>query len=261
MPIQMTCANCGQPFFCYPNEAEKGRRFCSLKCRSAHRFSKDLPAASRTPVHFACQECGKDFVMMAAYLTAYRKKFGHDPLYCSMDCSTAGRRRKSEETHNFTCLNCGKTQSVRRKPGGRLYREQKYCDQACKSEAQAKAAAERFEAGGVGRHVKRNGYVWISIPALASSTGKKREMLEHRYVMEQHLGRPLEPGETVHHKDGDRANNALSNLELRVGNHGPGQEVHDVVAWSIAMLRRYSDFAAAQGFKLVEVERAHDPLG
>jgi len=32
--------------------------------------------------------------------------------------------------------------------------------------------------------------------------------------MEQHLGRRLETGEAVHHKDEDRANNDLSNLQL-----------------------------------------------
>ena len=42
--------------------------------------------------------------------------------------------------------------------------------------------------------------------------GKKVD--EHRYVMEQHLGRPLEPNEVVHHKDGDKRNNDIDNLEL-----------------------------------------------
>lgn len=37
---------------------------------------------------------------------------------------------------------------------------------------------------------------------------------QHRYRMEQHLGRKLESGEVVHHIDGDRTNNDLSNLQV-----------------------------------------------
>jgi len=36
----------------------------------------------------------------------------------------------------------------------------------------------------------------------------------HRLVFEKHLGRPLDKNEVVHHIDGDKANNKLSNLML-----------------------------------------------
>jgi len=37
---------------------------------------------------------------------------------------------------------------------------------------------------------------------------------EHRWLMEQHLGRKLEKWEQVHHIDGDHLNNAIENLEV-----------------------------------------------
>ena len=52
-----------------------------------------------------------------------------------------------------------------------------------------------------------HGYRWISTP-------DGREMLEHRYFMEQHLGRRLHVDECVHHKDGNKTNNDLRNLEV-----------------------------------------------
>jgi hypothetical protein len=42
--------------------------------------------------------------------------------------------------------------------------------------------------------------------------GKK--VRKHRWLMEQQLGRKLEPWEHVHHKDGDPLNNDLNNLQV-----------------------------------------------
>ena len=45
-----------------------------------------------------------------------------------------------------------------------------------------------------------------------------------RILMEQKLGRPLEPYEDVHHIDGNKLNNSLSNLEVIL--HGDHQRLH-----------------------------------
>ena len=43
---------------------------------------------------------------------------------------------------------------------------------------------------------------------------KKGNVKEHRYIMEQHLGRKLNDNEIVHHIDGNKLNNDISNLKV-----------------------------------------------
>lgn len=58
-------------------------------------------------------------------------------------------------------------------------------------------------------------YVWAKGHPNATKTGY---VAEHRLLMSEKIGRPLAPGEVVHHRDGNPENNDLANLELFLTN-------------------------------------------
>lgn len=81
------------------------------------------------------------------------------------------------------------------------------------------------------RWLDKSGYVRVYRPGHIQAS-KRGDMFEHRMVMADHLGRALFPNENVHHKDGNRQNNAIENLELWRTSQPAGQRVSDLSAQS-----------------------------
>jgi hypothetical protein len=85
-----------------------------------------------------------------------------------------------------------------------------------------------------------DGYVLVLAPIDHPNKRQDGSILEHRLVMEQHLGRYLEEWELVHHKDGNRSHNQIENLELMDGraiSSGPGHAPgHDFDARTAAQI-------------------------
>ena len=87
------------------------------------------------------------------------------------------------------------------------------------------------------------GYIDIKVPlGTPNSRGtkcEKRWMAEHRYVMQEALCRPLEDHENVHHKNGNKTDNRIENLQLWSTSQPAGQDVADKIEYALEMIRLY----------------------
>jgi len=64
-----------------------------------------------------------------------------------------------------------------------------------------------------GRMIDPDGYVLVKRRDHPAAR-KNGYILEHRLVMEEHLGRPLRADEVVHHKNSVKTDNRIENLEV-----------------------------------------------
>lgn len=86
-----------------------------------------------------------------------------------------------------------------------------------------------------------HGYRTVAVPVeLRHLTYGEKRTAEHRLVMAEALGRALWPDESVHHRNGNRLDNRLENLELWTRWQPSGQRVTDRVAHAVELIERYA---------------------
>lgn len=188
------------------------RKYCSRDC-----WFIDLERLDE----IVCPNCSRQFKPRASV-----------DKFCSRKCSDEGRTKKTL-AKTLVCLYCDNKLSKQQ-----VESRNSFCTRSC---AKRYVSRERSYDNPYHKKIDDNGYVRLYFGTVDGQL-IQRNILEHRWIMEQFLGRPLEKHENVHHKNGVRNDNSLSNLELWSKSQPAGQRVVDKVVWAKQILEMYEDY-------------------
>lgn len=214
------CIHCGEAYT--PLRPRKNARFCSRLCKDRAKSTEwrrrrasaiaagDWPACELE----GCQRPSRAATPSLCPMHYRRKRLTGSPgplagwRPANRECAVDGCDR-AYYASGFCCMHYGRNRTAG-DPG--------------------EAEARRNHSGdNMWRWVDRTGYVYVNLPG-----DRTNRRLEHRVVMEQHLGRPLLSVENVHHKNGIRDDNRIDNLELWVKAQPVGQRVSDLIEFIVA---------------------------
>jgi len=176
-PYSKNCEFCEKDFVA----KQERTRFCSSLCGTKFRYQNENGLSqNRQSQERKCKSCGETFVANRV-----------DKMFCSQDCQWHYRYEKKRKVYKkIKCKKCGK--EFLRKVGS-----QKYCSRECRFRTMSKTSYDKRK--WFPKSIRRPDGSYVS---------------EHRYIIEQHVGRELKPHEQVHHIDIDSENNNIENLHL-----------------------------------------------
>lgn len=227
--VALPCASCGATLYRRASDVARlktGRVFCE----GCSKHSNKKPRRGKTN---QCAECGREF---------YARP-GAVARFCSHDCHNAEQRRHRVE---LVCVSCNKRFSLG-KAAAAARGTSPTCSRACDTLRRTTNGVGRMHNG---RPVLRwsTGYLFVYEPDHPAAY-RNGWLAEHRYLMEQKLGRRLTPEEHVHHINGIKDDNRIENLALL------GHSEHS----SLTGKERQEKFLTMQE-ELAEYRRRYGPL-
>jgi endogenous inhibitor of DNA gyrase (YacG/DUF329 family) len=198
------CVNCGKPVTRYLSQAKIDRPwFCSASCRATHVGKQRVAAGTwqrpnkpHTGETIPCEVCGKP---------VYRQRAVLGRKYCSRACNAIGQTKTPVVK---ACAVCGKEMRLRPSEAAR-----QYCSMPCQAIGKTTRPTGRMHNGRpVIQH--EQGYFLIYEPEHPAAHKHNGRVLEHRWLVEQAIGRYLTPDEQVDHINQDRQDNRLDNLQV-----------------------------------------------
>lgn len=199
------CPECGKPVTRNLTPRNQNTEWCCSRSCSATRRGRAAveagtwvqPKKPRRGDTIPCAVCGKPFYRQPAYIKEGRK-------FCSRACNAIGQRKAVVKS----CAVCGKEMVL--KPSTAYLT---HCSMACQAIGKTTRPTGRMHNGRpVIQHA--DGYFLIYEPTHPAAHKHNGRVLEHRWIMEQALGRYLTPDEQVDHINQNRQDNRLENLQI-----------------------------------------------
>lgn len=124
--------------------------------------------------------------------------------YCSRPCYLVDKPNTIRKPRvKFTCKACGKIRWVL--PS--VVKLRTYCSKECADKEKMESfKGENNPSWKGGYYIGQNGYRYKRIDG--------KYVLEHKFVFEKHYGIKVPRGFLVHHKDKNKMNNSIENLEM-----------------------------------------------